>query len=321
VTDGRQVLILESAVRAAQEGNNRDAIRLLESVLEPELDARFWGLLGDLYVEEEQYASAVDALQMAIRQDPSSSALFSALGRAYLAIGRLRDSEEAFQTSIRLKPTAARWVMLGDVQASRGRERLARQSFEHALALESNNDEALFNLALLLRSKEPRRAEALLDEVLTIDAEFAKAYRELGFIRLRRGEHTRAEEDLSRAMQLDPDDPWTSVYLAALAEAKGNVSDAQAHLERAREVAIMEGFPDYLLGDLLARGGRWAEAEAKYHDALQANRKDPEATFHFARFLSDCGRKGEARDWAERTLALDAGHEGAAELLGDLQCS
>ncbi len=136
--------VIEEARTTEADGRTQEAIRLLESVVrQAPLHAGAWAFLADLYAGEEQFAAAEEAFNRAIAAKPDYAAAYSGLGRSLAALGRNRDALSAFEASIRLHPTASRYVLLADVQGSLEANSAAEQSLRRALELEPDNEEAM----------------------------------------------------------------------------------------------------------------------------------------------------------------------------------
>ena len=58
--------------------------------------------------------------------------------------------------------------------------RLAEHSLRSALSLNPNDDEALYNLGVLVRHRDPEEAIQLFSRAIEEDPRYAAAYRELG---------------------------------------------------------------------------------------------------------------------------------------------
>jgi Flp pilus assembly protein TadD len=113
----------DQALRAYKANDLSAAIVHLERALAIEpVHARLWSWLGEMYAEQEQFASSVTAFERAIALDNQQAAAYSGLGRSLAAVQKLAEAEAALKKSIELKPTASRLVLLADVQLSQGRE-------------------------------------------------------------------------------------------------------------------------------------------------------------------------------------------------------
>jgi Tfp pilus assembly protein PilF len=132
--------------------------------------------------------------------------------------------------------------------------------FEEAISLDPNYEEALFNLATLVKKDDPKKAVSLLRRAVEIDARYVAAHRELGVLLQREHDLVEAECHLRRALEFDPADYWAQMYLA----------------------------------NLLGVQGRNAEAEQTYRVATALRPEIKEGVEIFARFLDSVGKAKEA---------------------------
>ncbi|MEO8031052.1 MAG: tetratricopeptide repeat protein [Gemmatimonadota bacterium] len=275
----------------------------------------FWAWLGKQYNEREQYAAACDAFARAISLDPNQALAYTGCGEAMAAIGKVREAEAAYRTSVELGPAAYRFVLLGNVQESLGMRTEAEASFRQALRLDPRDEEAMFNLALLLKASKPQEAERLLRNAIEIDPDYSVALAELGFHLGRRGTDGEAEVLIRRSIELDPSLPWPRIYLANLLRAQGNYKAAASELEIASELAPDIGLTHRWLGDCYSDLDDLAQAEFHFRRAVAVDPDDPECAFSLGEFLLERGQKHEAMQWLDR--AAKCGNS-MAERVGEL---
>ncbi len=178
-----------------------------------------------------------------------------------------------------------------------GDPRAARRHLEALREASPFDVRVLNNLALAVAAEgEPDRAEALLKEALAVDPRFVPAYANLGNIHLGRGAVELAELHYRRALRLDDTYAPAHVGLALALERRGFHAQAE---EAARVyLGTPEGkqgpYGHALLGRLLLRQEKYAEARASLGRALEAAPRDPAV-------LNDLG-----------TLEIEEGHLDAA---------
>jgi tetratricopeptide (TPR) repeat protein len=201
-----KITLLESAVQASKRGNLAESIALLEQYAKHEdTDPRIMAWLGSLYEEKGEHLAAIAAFERALALDDSSATAQSGLAQALYSVGRLSDAILAMRKALDRAATAPRYILLGVMQRELGHDAEAEQSFRAALVLETGNDEALLNLALLIRPERPDEALALLRRAVQIDPANAAASRELGLSLLRQERGSiESERALRTAMMLDP---------------------------------------------------------------------------------------------------------------------
>jgi tetratricopeptide (TPR) repeat protein len=205
-------------------------------------------------------------------------------------------------------------VLLGDIQASLLKDSAAEESFRQALAIEPDNEEAMFNLAVRLRSSGTDDSVSLLEHATRVDPLYAAAHRELGFERLKRRELARAEHQLRTALALEPDDVWTHLYLGNVFWLSGRLTEAEDQLVRATELAPFWAAPNWLVGMFYAATGQTDRADRAFRLAASVEQRDAEAAYQLARYLLDTGFIAEGKQWLTRALELDPDHRRARAL-------
>ncbi len=209
------------------------------------------------------------------------------------------------QKGLALEPTASGYVLLGDVQGALGLDAQAEESFKTAMELDPDWDEAMFNLAVLYRTREPEEAERLLRRALAIDAGVPAYHRELGFVLGHRRKLEEAEVSLRRALELDADDFWTHLYLGTVIDGQGRGDEAQAEYSIAVELEPSLALAHVFLGDFFSRAERSEDAEHHYRTAVRVEPSDPLAAYKLGTFLREHGAEVEAVSWLQKYLALD----------------
>ena len=115
-----------------------------------------------------QHQQAVGQLAEAIRLSGDDPTLWVRWGEMQLALGQLDPGLQGAQTALDLDPGIARgWALRGKAMRQRGDSRAALADFQHALALDPNNRDLLFDIAEMYRElQQPRRALASLQTLL-----------------------------------------------------------------------------------------------------------------------------------------------------------
>jgi tetratricopeptide (TPR) repeat protein len=257
---------------------------------------------------------------------PDSAIARNERGLQLLNSGRLDDAEQEFLAALRTLPSHAyTYLMLGMVYDKRGDVARAIEAYRSALAYRPRYVDARLRLGLAYQ------AAGRSDEAL---AEFDRALK---------------------------DDPWASparVFSAEILERRGRVDEAMRELERVVPGDRIYDDAQVRLGGLLLKQERWAEArrlfqafaarkpessaaqyyigmthvregrddlaEAALRGAVTLDPRDGEAWRELAGLAVRHGRWNDARQWAERSLAIDQTHLGAhataalaSERLGD----
>lgn len=152
----------------------------------------------------------------------------------------------------------------------------------------------------------PRRKRIKELEGLVLDNPSVGNYEELGDLYLDDGQFAKARECFDKVLaKTESVDPF---YRRALCElALNDLPAAAADLER---VVTREPKYDYqraagLRAHVLAKIGESEKADALFAGVLQTSTLS-ETQYNYACFLAAAGRKGEAREWADRILRKKA---------------
>ena len=214
--------------------------------------------LGNLDFERGANEEAVAHYRKAIELRPDHVASLVNVSMAYARLGRSAEAEAPLRQAIASDPRSgpARFN-LGLLLAESGREAEAKSELGRALELDPRNGAAAYNLAVLIAKDSPRQAAALA----------------------------------RKAAEAEPQQPrysWTQAYYAAQA---GDVAEARRVLEvlvRAQP-AYTDGW--HLLGELLEKDGRTADARAVYRRAAAASALPPAQRAEFQALASGLARR------------------------------
>lgn len=289
----------------ALEGKHAAAISLVQQALQlSPRDKGLWIELGYLQKSVKEYDSAIRAYERAIEIDDSSAAAHCGLGMAFESTLQFERAEEEFRRSAELRPRTYAYVLLGDVQAVLGKKQEAEESFRSALALDERNEEALYNLALVLRSARPEEAQLLLEQALEIRPAWSLAYRELGFVFSRMKKWSEATAVLRKAISLDPGDMWSHMYLANACSVQGRLKEAEEEYVEATQVAKDPSSALRFLGDFYYENDRSDEAVDCYRRALEDDPEDWGAMYRLGAALTELGEAEEGREWLRKGRSL-----------------
>ena len=101
------------------------------------------------------------------------------------------------------------YALKGKIETSRSNFLAAEKNFQQALRIEPDSVESLVGLAWLRARKEkPEEALSLLDHVLKLDESYAYAFSDRSRVNVVLGNYNDAEDDISRAIMLEPELSW-----------------------------------------------------------------------------------------------------------------
>lgn len=226
----QQTLIARSL---AETGENALAVELIYTVLQTEPDYRdAWIILGYVYLDEEQYNDAQEALLKAIELDPTKAETRYFLGLSYFGLEDYESAVLQLELAIEsgFEPRVQAYQKLGDAAVLTQDYLKAVEAYENVLILNSS-DVNLYIRPIWLyldHLNNPKAAHELAEEALKEHPESAMAYNLMGWVQTVQEDYENAEENLNYALILDPN-------LAAAYLNYGRWCEAQEFYERAKE--------------------------------------------------------------------------------------
>jgi tetratricopeptide (TPR) repeat protein len=188
-------------------------------------------------------ADALEIVRSMLAKDSKNAAAFNALGLVYYRMERLPLAESAFRRAIELEPkaksSAVVWNNLGLVALAKGRDQEAFDAFEKASALDPGHREAHLNQATVyLDCGDYKRAEREISKAIEIDADDPDAYVALGVSLRGQKKFDEARAAYERALSSRPNHPPALYDLGVLyMDFQPDKAKAQESLTRFRNVA------------------------------------------------------------------------------------
>ena len=266
--------VLESSV---QRSGNR--VRINAQLIDTESDQHLWAETFDRELTTEH----IFAIQSEIAAAITDSLKVSLSSRD--------------KANLRKKPP---WTLQAYESYLLGKQRMtkrtrdelleARSYFEKAVEIDpqyalawvglADSNLLLANYGFLAQGESLGRADSALNMALVIDDNLGAAYASVGLSQVRRGDNDAAEIAFRRAIELDPNNAksyhW---YGDLLVNGLGRPEDAIQLLEKARELDPLSPIINITLGEALEATGRFSEAWALYHKALEIEPGFPAAHF------------------------------------------
>ena len=313
LSEGLNVLGIEQYLNEDHDG----AIATLERALsiDPNNGMAHFGLGMSLSDRSAEYDRALLHLRRSIELDSTNPTAHYIAGRILTAQGHLEEALEALQISLELSPNLADahyrialvYARLGDRETARSHQ----QRFQELAQLQDNleaeetdikqatdRDQFLFRYAATealpsesLQEFRDAVAELLLAEpnnpgVLTLSARGA----------LVAGEIERGLEDISRALEIAPDQ-WESLYVnGILLYQAGRHEEARLSLQQALQANPLSSLVHGGLGNVFVALGETRQAVDEYRAAINL---DPEQAAHYLNLAIAYQKLGETELEAE----------------------
>ena len=207
--------------------------------LQPDVAWRYIDLAIFL-TRRDRLAEAIDVVKGGLARMPDSFVLLSRLAHLQMWAGRFDEAYGTSQEALRIDPRYFdALVIAGSVQDIRGSWTEAEAFYRRALDIEPENKVVLMKYAYVLgalgRGEEALRIDEGLKELYPKDVRLRQ---DLGVIYAGLGRFDRAEENLRKAVELQPS-PETWFNLASVLEQAGKLEEAvrylRLYLERTKD--------------------------------------------------------------------------------------
>ena len=233
-----------------------------------------WLELGRTLAEQKSGSQAVQALQHALKLEPTSAFALCALGQVLAAEGRSGEAKRAYERALRLKPYwSPAHVGLGRLLEAAGRPAEAEGHYREALKSRLYTPAALAALGRLCFDKGwLNEAATNFMDALRLDPSDAATHVNLGVTFQQLGRGAEAQAQFVEALRLDATLAEAHVRLGLALGRQGRHLEAMDHF-----AAAVRAKPDFLearlnLGIALLKQRRDAEALEQFREAL---RQDP----------------------------------------------
>jgi tetratricopeptide (TPR) repeat protein len=189
-------------------------------------------------------------------------------------------------------------LALGELELARKRFTAARDAFRRAVNLDPANDRALAAAGLLAASMEDyASAKEFLDRAIKANGTLFEARVVRAQLALLEKDPQEAANQVLRALQVRPQDPWASGWLGVAYLAVGDVAAAQERLEQAARAN--QEFTLFYAESLLRQG-----KGKQVLELLRADQPNPQAQLLRARALLQLGQNAEALELLQRLARL-----------------
>lgn len=295
---------LGAALAATAENDKYDEA-IAEEKLAIKLDSRSSGahrILGMIYANQQKLPEAIDLLKEAIRLQPGSFAAHRDLGKAYLAFGKIDEGIASYRKAIEIKPESLdAHLKLALILAKSGKTNDAITEARKAVKMAESKAETHLLLANLLL--DSGKSSESIDSFK--DAIAANGYDSLG-----------CKSPLTAA------GAFSGLGLALVADQ--NASKEKLNQALAYQKKAIKAYPGFLNAHLrkaaiLARLDKPKDAESLYENLFKATKYNAAVGVPYSRFLSDRGRKDDARKVLKSVLEKSPQDEQVKEALAALE--
>lgn len=160
----------------------------------------------------------------------------------------------------------------------------------------------LLSLRTVWRNADWRDELTLWSKTVQVAPQVARARNNLGAVYLRRGQLTRAEEELETAVRIEPDLAIAHGNLGKIYLDRDDLARAERELQTAIRLKEDEAVPHLWLGGVFMRMGRLPEAEQQFQAALAQPPYDAYAQNNLGVLFARAGRLAEAESAFQAAL-------------------
>ncbi len=286
------------------------AIELLTTVL----DARPYNLpvrlaLAISYVRRKQHQGALNVLAPVLNDQTADPNILSVAATATIGLG---DTEQGEALYARLAQLGADSVSAADIQTKLALAQFVAGQREEALSSltqsASNVGTNLRSLAILagmqMRDDDFEGAEATVDKMIGAAPDRALGYNMRGSLEYKRGQFQQALRSFDAAVSRNPE-YYTAIRNKALARIRlQDLSGAEADLKRLLELTPSDARAKAMLGRVLLRLDKAAEAVDYFNDAVRAIPGSVEIWADFSEALAGAGQTADAIEQAKDTAVM-----------------
>lgn len=268
--------------------------------LNPRL-AQVWLNIGILHYRASRFAQAVSSLRRFLDASPGQLQARQLLGLSLLELGRDEEAIKELEPTLISAPDdtgviyslGLAYLRLNRPELSWAIEKLA------SLPMGAAGAHQLSGLWLLARM-EYEKAIAELTAAQTLNAELPRLNYSFGLCYFKLGRNSEAIAAFANELKRKPQDITSMYYLASLYETEAKPELARQYLDQVLKADPQLPEANALLGKLLVKQNKPAEAVQPLEIAVAGDKTDPEKRFLLARVYQQLGRKEDAaREFAE----------------------
>ncbi len=297
--------LFRKAVMLHQSGDVIGAIQYYQETLELVPDnVEVRSNLGAALAKLGRYDDAIEQYLKVLALKPDFSEVRFNLGLAYYKGGRIPEAADAFRTVIKADPKQrAATLLLADCLGQMGK---VKEVVDLLGPLESSfSDDRLFEYlfgSALIAQNEVERGQAIIDRLLR-DGESAEAHLLMGAQYLNSGETLKAQPEIEKALQLNPNLPMAhALYGKVLQQNRDHDAAAREFAEELKRNP--NDFDSNLqLGLLRREENRLDEAMTYLKRARRLRPADPSVAWAIGRVNLAANRLDDARAELEKVVS------------------
>jgi arylsulfatase A-like enzyme/tetratricopeptide (TPR) repeat protein len=261
---------------------------------------------GELMVKDE-HASAAQALESALTEEPTMPQARLMLGTCYAELGRRKDARAQFDAVLKDDPQSVQALLgMANILLADGQTQDVITLCKRTLSLDDRNTQAYALLGdVYIAQREPSKALPYLEKAVEIQPKMSQNRLNLAACLIEVKQLARAQTTLEEIVAEHPKFPGAQFNLGVLYEELGRPEQARAAY--ATEVV---NYPHsfkarFNLGKILSRLEDWPGSIEQMREVIRIAPKQPEGYLFLARgLLHEAAPLDEVQGLAEKGLSL-----------------
>ncbi len=190
-----------------QTGRLEEERKVLEEGLQFGPNSKIETGLGAIAVRIQDYDSAEDHYQRALRINPENSDAYFGIGAMRGVQGKIAEAMQAYDRAIEMDPKyVAAYSNRGSLLLEEGKEAAAESDFRTAVTINPTFNEGFFNLGALYASqKKFTEAAESFEQAMMIEPNSVTTRLELVLVYLELGKNSLALEQIKEILRIDPE--------------------------------------------------------------------------------------------------------------------
>jgi tetratricopeptide (TPR) repeat protein len=247
-------------------------------------------------LQQREPAEALEALERIPQGSGDFAECHYFKAQAYFALQRKDQAFQQIRAATERSPqNALYWLTLGRYEQKYGKQREAVATLEKAERLAPDLPEIPYSIAVsYFIGDDFELASKYVDRALEIDSAFARAVFLKGISHFALGKFGESEALLSRALGLEPRNPFYYCFYGMVLASENRDPEARAALEEALSLEPSYALAHYHLGRLLARSGDYSKARVELEKATALQPDLAEAFYQLAHTYRRLGENAKA---------------------------
>ena len=309
-----KIAVFNALSRARELGMNGrpdEAVRLIREIIaiDPDISDAYF-TIGTILTEEQKFQEAIGYFEQVLERKPDESFAALSITRAYEKMGRL-DEAERFALEYLQKgfEEPLLYYMLGNMNFLQKKYDQAIPFFEKCVSLNTEAAVSRDTLATIyIATGDLVRAEENLRKALELDPRLPNMHYRIGWIAEKRGRVEEAETEYLNELQVSPRHFKALYNLARVYQATGKLEQEREILQRCLEADPKFALTYFYLARLyLVRSERYPEAIDLVLKGISLHPEPPELSlgyFLLADLYRRVGEDARSREYAQKAQAL-----------------